>query len=113
VIIWLDAQLPPILSGWIESTCFIRAIPVRDLGLRDASDREIFFAARDAAAIVMTKDSDFASLLDRLGPPPQLIWITAGNTSNRQLMHLLGSTLHKAIALLESGERLVEIGAQA
>ncbi len=42
---------------------------MRDLGLRDAKDTEIFQAARQAGAVVMTKDSDFAMLLERFGPP--------------------------------------------
>ena len=30
-------------------------------------------AARSASAVVMTKDSDFVSLLERFGPPPQVV----------------------------------------
>jgi predicted nuclease of predicted toxin-antitoxin system len=44
---------------------------VRDLGLRDAEDPEIFFAAREKSAIVMTKDSDFLLLLDKFGTHPK------------------------------------------
>jgi len=36
---------------------------VRDLGLRDATDREIYDAARAAGAVVITKDRDFPSQL--------------------------------------------------
>ncbi len=82
---------------------------MRDLGLRDATDHEIFMAARHAATIVMTKDSDFAYLLDRYGPPPQIIWLTFGNTSNANLKRILSKTLPQALALLQAGEKLVEI----
>jgi predicted nuclease of predicted toxin-antitoxin system len=59
----------------------------------------------------MTKDSDFVLLLDTLGAPPQVIWVTCGNTSNARLKEILMNTLSKALALLESGEELVEINA--
>jgi predicted nuclease of predicted toxin-antitoxin system len=59
----------------------------------------------------MTKDSDFVSLLDRFGSPPQVIWVTCGNTSNARLKDILMNTLPKALELLKSGEALVEINA--
>jgi predicted nuclease of predicted toxin-antitoxin system len=79
------------------------------LGFRDAEDEEILLAAKKANAIVMTKDSDFIILLDRFGAPPQIIWLTCGNTSNARLKEILVSTLEAATQLLESGERIVEI----
>jgi predicted nuclease of predicted toxin-antitoxin system len=79
--------------------------------LRDAEDEEIFQAARRENTIVMTKDGDFVLLLDRLGPPPQVIWVTCGNTSNARLKEILTNTLPKALELLRSGEQLVEINA--
>ena len=59
----------------------------------------------------MTKDSDFVLLLERFGPPPQVIWLTCGNTSNARLKAILIDTLPGAIELLKSGEELVEISA--
>ena len=82
---------------------------MRDLGLRDAKDTEIFQAARQAGAIVMTKDSDFAMLLERFGPPPQILWVTCGNTSNARLTKILATSLSQALQLLERGEQIVEI----
>lgn len=80
--IWVDAQMSPAIATWISSNYAMSAVAIRDLGLRDAQDKEIFEAARQEKAVVMTKDSDFVLLLDRLGPPPQIIWVTCGNTSN-------------------------------
>lgn len=57
----------------------------------------------------MTKDSDFVDLVDRLGVPPQIIWLTCGNTSNARLREILSLTLPEALEILSSGERLVEI----
>lgn len=76
MIIWLDAQLSPALAPWIHATFGLEALALRDVGLRDSTDREIFCAAKEAGAIVMTKDSDFVTLHSQLGAPPQIIWLT-------------------------------------
>jgi predicted nuclease of predicted toxin-antitoxin system len=109
--IWIDAQMSPAIAAWVSSNFAVSAVAVRDLGLRDAEDKEIFQAARRENAVVMTKDSDFVLLLDRLGAPPQVIWVTCGNTSNARLKEILTNTLPKALELLKSGEKLVEISA--
>lgn len=109
MIIWIDAQLSPALAPWITATFGIESRPVRELGLHRAKDPPIFQAARDAEAVVMTKDSDFLVLLDRFGPPPQILWITCGNTSNARLKEVLKTSLPRAVDLLLQGERLVEI----
>jgi predicted nuclease of predicted toxin-antitoxin system len=109
--IWIDAQMSPVIAAWINSNFSVNAVAIRDLGLRDAEDKEIFEAARRASAIVMTKDNDFVLLLDRLGAPPQVIWVTCGNTSNARLKEILKNTLTKALELVKSGEELVEISA--
>jgi predicted nuclease of predicted toxin-antitoxin system len=109
--IWVDAQMSPAIAAWITSNYSVTAVAVRDLGLRDADDKEIFEAARQEKAVVMTKDSDFLQLLDKLGPPPQVIWVTCGNTSNSRLKEVLTHTLPKALDLLSFGEKLVEISA--
>lgn len=70
MIVWIDAQLSPYLARWLSSEFGVEARPVRDLGLRDAKDPEIFLAAREAEAVVLTKDSAFVRLLEQLGPPP-------------------------------------------
>jgi predicted nuclease of predicted toxin-antitoxin system len=109
MILWIDAHLSPVLAPWLFSTFNISALALRDLGLRDATDREIFLAARREGATVMTKDLDFVRLLEDLGPPPQVIWITCGNTSNANLRLILAKALPRAIEVLERDEALVEI----
>jgi predicted nuclease of predicted toxin-antitoxin system len=109
VSLWLDAQLSPALAPWITTTFSIPSSPLRDVGLRDARDREIFFAARAADVIVMTKDVDFVRLLREHGPPPRVIWLRCGNTSNARLRDLLLTALPQAVALFQAGESLVEI----
>ncbi len=110
MIIWIDAQISPIIAPWLSENFGIEAKALRALGLRDASDMEIFAAAKQAGAAVLTKDSDFLDIQDRLGSPPQIVWITCGNTSNAALKEILAVTMRKAIELLQRGESLVEIG---
>ncbi|MBZ5563068.1 MAG: DUF5615 family PIN-like protein [Acidobacteriia bacterium] len=107
--IWLDAHLSPTVATWISKRFEVTATPLRDLGLRDSTDREVFLAARKAEAVVMTKDGDFVRLLEDLGAPPQIIWLTCGNTSNLRLKALLAEAGGEALALLKGGESLVEI----
>lgn len=92
-MIWVDAHLSPALAQWISTEIGHPALSVRDLGLRNAKDKDIFAAAGRASAIVMTKDADFAEMVGRLGPPPAVIWLTCGNTSNASLRVLLRGTL--------------------
>ena len=107
--LWIDAQLPPALAHWLSERYAVEATPVRDLGLRDAADESIFNAARRAHAVVMTKDRDFVRLLEHNGQPPQVIWITCGNTSNARMREILQHTLRDALSLLQAGEPFVEI----
>ncbi len=109
MILWIDAQLSPLLADWISENFNGDVIPVRDLGLRDATDKKIFDEAKKADAIVITKDIDFSILQERYGSPPKIIWLTCGNTSNKRLKEILTANLEKALNLISSGEDLVEI----
>jgi predicted nuclease of predicted toxin-antitoxin system len=93
MIIWIDAQLPPTLATWLVETFGVTAISLKELGLRDAKDIEIFEAATQPNLVIMTKDSDFVDLVCRLGAPPQILWLTCGNVTNQNLRRLLNSTL--------------------
>ena len=69
-MIWLDAQLSPRVAGWIRETLGHDAKALRDIGLRDAEDEEIFQRGKHDDVILLTKDKDFVDLVARLGPPP-------------------------------------------
>lgn len=108
--VWLDAQLSPATATWMREALGVDAIALRDLGLRDASDAQIFEAARHAGAVVLTKDIDLVELLERHGPPPRIVWLRCGNTSNARLREILTALWPDAHRLLGLGEPLVEIG---
>ena len=57
----------------------------------------------------MTKDEDFVRIVERNGPPPQVIWVTSGNMPNSRFKLLLLKTFRDAMSLLLSGESVVEI----
>lgn len=107
--IWVDAQLPPTLANWLTDNFDLGAAALREIELRDAQDIEIFEAARTVEAVIMTKDSDFIDMVCRLGSPPQVLWLTCGNVTNRNLRRLLTATLPDALERLRQGEAIVEI----
>ena len=107
--LWLDNQLPPALAPWMRALLSVECIPIRDLNLQRAADLAVFLAARDAQVVVMTKDGDFVNLLDQHGAPPQVIWVTCGNTSNARLRRLIEAAWPVMLPMLERGEALVEL----
>lgn len=108
-MIWVDAHLSPALAHRITAEFQHPTQAVRDLGLRQPKDPEIFAAVRQAGVIIISKDTDFAEMVERLGPPPHVIWLTCGNTSNAALREILKDALPKALELIGQGEQLVEI----
>ena len=109
MIYWIAAQLPPQLASWLSQTFKVEAYSLRDLNLRDAEDEQIFQQARQQGIVIISKDSDFVDMVLRLGTPPQLLWITCGNVTNRRLQELLTQVFPKAEKLLATGEAVVEI----
>jgi len=65
------------------------------LGLRDAQGPIDFFRQRaTAGAVMMTKDSELCgNAFGGMGPPPKVLWVTCGNTSNAQLRTILSRDL--------------------
>lgn len=108
--LWVDAQLPPLLAEWLSKNYGVEALSLRDLGLRDAADDEIFRAAQQAQVVMISKDNDFVELVSRHGAPPQLLWVTCGNVTNRRLQEVFAKTFSDAVALLAAGQAIVEIG---
>lgn len=81
----------------------------RDMGLRDASDIEIFQAASGAS-----RSGQQGQRLRRIGQPPwlppQLLWVTCGNVTNEKLHAVFGKTFPDALASLAAGQAIVEVG---
>ncbi|WP_412027293.1 DUF5615 family PIN-like protein [Deinococcus yunweiensis] len=106
---WIDAQLPPSLAVWLTAECGVQAYSVAFLGYRDASDEVIFQAARQAGAVMVSKDADFLERVLRLGPPPALLYVTCGNTSRAELQARFARHFAEAHRLFLAGAPVVEI----
>lgn len=104
----IDAQLSPHLATWLQSTFNVQVFSASYLGLRDAKDQEIFNYARRKNAIVISKDDDFVTLVNRLKSPPKVIWITCGNTTNKFLKDVFINKFEQALELLKDND-IVEI----
>ncbi len=110
-VVWVDAQLPPALAHWLRTTHAIDARHVAEVDQLGADDSAIFAAARAGrAAVVVTKDDDFVELVERLGPPPQIVWVTCGNVKNAELRAIVLEAWPRVAELLAGGEPLVELG---
>jgi len=68
---------------------FPEAKQVRELGLENSTDIEIFNFAKKNNYAIVTFDSDFSDLNILKGCPPKIIWIRTGNTTTKNLENLL------------------------
>jgi predicted nuclease of predicted toxin-antitoxin system len=82
---------------------------VREWGLENGSDLEIWdFASRNDCSIV-TFDADLHDLVTLYGHPPTVIWLRIGNTSTDNLITLLPK--HSAtIKAFITGSEYTEVG---
>lgn len=104
----IDAQLPPQLAEWLRSNgC--KATAVRDIGLRDAADGEIWSYAASKGCVIVTKDEDFAEMAVRLPESPAVLWVRCGNVLNRELIARFESAWPHARQLLADGAKLIEL----
>ncbi len=71
-------QLPPALAKLIRNEIKMEAVHVTELGLRDASDQEIWKRAIAGGFIVISKDEDFTNMIIT-DEGPLLIWVRVGN----------------------------------
>jgi len=107
---WLDEHIDPKLAQWLTAQFDVETQHVRELGFAQTADAKLFAAAkRISGVIIVSKDQDMVELLQRNGPPPQLLWLTCGNMRNTRLQALLLATFPKALELFVAGEPLVEI----
>lgn len=107
--LWLDIHLSPSVGRWITAALGIPTRMMRDLGFRTSSDRDIFFAARQAGSSILSKDIDFEDLVQHHGAPPHILLLKCGNTSNSRLIAILASALPRGLELIRAGAPLVII----
>ena len=104
----VDAQLPPALARALrEGGHDVQS--VRELGLQEAEDSDIWDYALANHAAVITKDQDFAERLLASRSAPVVVWLRIGNTSNRALLAWLLPLWHEVISRIACGDNLVEV----
>lgn len=97
----VDAQLPRSLALWLCEQGY-DALHTLDLPeANQTTDEEICAVADAQARIVVTKDADFVSSHELSNTPAQLLLISTGNVSNRDLLALWKSHLHRVLQALE------------
>ncbi|MBL0030843.1 MAG: DUF5615 family PIN-like protein [Bacteroidetes bacterium] len=62
---------------------------VKNLGLQDNSDLEIWKFAKENNFSIVTFDSDFFDLANLYGHPPKVIWLRTGNCTTQEIVDLL------------------------
>jgi predicted nuclease of predicted toxin-antitoxin system len=62
---------------------------VRDHGLAEASDTEVWQFAIDHGYAIASKDADFHQRSFLLGHPPKVVWVRLGNCTTADVVDLL------------------------
>lgn len=62
---------------------------IKEAGLENKTDTEIWEFAREHNFAIVTFDADFYDLSIVKGIPPKIIWLRTGNTSTMSISHLL------------------------
>ena len=65
------------------------SIHIREVGLRDADDADIWDYAKHNGFTIVSKDSDFQQRSLLYGHPPKFIWLRVGNCPVRVIETLL------------------------
>jgi predicted nuclease of predicted toxin-antitoxin system len=94
-----DQNLSPKLVDRI-SDHFPESQHVRDAGLSEASDREVWDFALSNGFAIVSKDSDFVQLSLLAGAPPKVIRLQVGNCTTDRVEPVLRSGF-EAIASFE------------
>ncbi len=73
---------------------FPEANQVRELGLENASDMEIWEFAKKNNYTIVTFDADFCDIGLLNGFPPKVLWLRMGNSSTETIKRLLIDNHH-------------------
>lgn len=104
----VDHQLPPDLARWLVGKGH-EADHVFLLGLGDADDGRIWDFAVLEAAVIITKDADFANRRYARGDGPTIVWLRIGNATTSALLEWLKLRWDKVMAALEQGRSVIEV----
>jgi predicted nuclease of predicted toxin-antitoxin system len=78
--LWLDTHISPAIAKWMAEYTGFAVKSSYSLSLHHLTDIEIYNRAKTSGnIIIVSKDTDFAELISRLGSPPKLINLKIGN----------------------------------
>ena len=83
---------------------FPDCVQVRNLGLENASDTEIWSFAKENDYSIVTFDADFYEFSIVWGHPPKIIWLRSGNTTTLGIESILRLHFEVVSAFLEDEE---------
>jgi predicted nuclease of predicted toxin-antitoxin system len=100
---WQNSLPQNLAVNHYSETFGVNAVTLQELGLRDAQELDIFNAAsaNGLGTVIITKERDFVDLVVRLGSPPQILWLTCGNITNRNLQGIFNLAFTDALDLLD------------
>ena len=96
-----DQNLSPGLPRSVADV-YPGSVHVREVGLRDSGDSEIWDYAKLNGFIIVSKDSDFQQRSLLYGFPPKFIWLRVGNCRTK----LIEDLLRKHSAAIHTFERI-------
>jgi predicted nuclease of predicted toxin-antitoxin system len=80
----LSPRLPRLLAD-----IYPESVHVREVGMRESADSEIWEYAKANGFVIVSKDSDFQQRSLLLGAPPKFIWLRVGNCTVKRTEELL------------------------
>lgn len=80
----LSPRLPRLLAD-----IYPESVHVREVGMRESGDSEIWEYAKANGFVIVSKDSDFQQRSLLLGTPPKFIWLRVGNCTVQRTEDLL------------------------
>lgn len=104
----VDAQLPPILARAITGAGY-PARHVADLGLLQAADISIWKFACEQGCALITKDENFVAIRQRARDGVTVVCLRLRNSSRQALLAWFMPRLPEIVALIETGEPLIEL----
>jgi predicted nuclease of predicted toxin-antitoxin system len=104
----VDNQLPPALARFIELDLGASATHVTDIGLRDATDSELWSFVSQNDSILISKDDDFVRLV-LAKPTARLIWVRIGNCRRQFLLDVFRRVWPRIVERLERRDTFIEI----
>jgi len=80
----LSPRLPRLLAD-----IYPESLHVREIGMREATDTQIWQYAQTHDFLIVSKDSDFQARSLLYGCPPKFVWLRVGNCPVKPIEELL------------------------